>query len=198
MKKALTTGEVAKYCGVNFRTVIRWIERGQLKAFKLPGRGDNRISIDHFVAFLREHDMPVPAEFQDLSRRILIIEDQPAMASAIERVLRRAGFETRVVHDSFQAGAQLAEFNPSLITLDLQMPGLNGFSVLDFLRQDERWRGVKVLVVSALSESQLQDAIQQGADDILSKPFENQMLLKKDADLLDMQIHIEKPGLGAE
>ncbi|MFP8966090.1 response regulator [Pokkaliibacter sp. CJK22405] len=197
MKKALTTGEVAKYCGVNFRTVIRWIERGQLKAFKLPGRGDNRISIEHFVAFLREHDMPVPSEFQELSRRVLIIEDQPQMAAAIERVLRRAGLETRIVSDSFQAGTQLAEFNPSMITLDLQMPGLNGFHVLDFLRQDDRYRGVKVLVISALSEKQLQSSLEQGADEVLSKPFDNQQLLDKVASLLDLNIVIEREAPGA-
>ena len=36
-----TTGEIAKFVGVNFRTVIRWIERGQLDGYKLPGRGDH-------------------------------------------------------------------------------------------------------------------------------------------------------------
>jgi excisionase family DNA binding protein len=50
-KQALTTGEAAKYCGVNFRTVIRWIERGHLDAYKLPGRGDNRIPVDTFVDY---------------------------------------------------------------------------------------------------------------------------------------------------
>ena len=58
-KKALTTGEVASYCGVNFRTVIRWIEKGYIESFKLPGRGDNRIRVDHFVNFLHHNKMPV-------------------------------------------------------------------------------------------------------------------------------------------
>ena len=61
-KQALTTGEVAKYCGVNFRTVIRWIERGHLDAYKLPGRGDNRIPVESFVDFLNNNNMPVPEE----------------------------------------------------------------------------------------------------------------------------------------
>ena len=50
-KNTLTTGEAAKYCGVNFRTVIRCIERGHLKAYKLPGRGDNRIPVKDCVRF---------------------------------------------------------------------------------------------------------------------------------------------------
>ncbi|ASP40977.1 hypothetical protein CHH28_17240 [Bacterioplanes sanyensis] len=61
-KQALTTGEVAKFCGVNFRTVIRWIERGHLQAYKLPGRGDNRIPVNGFVEFLKDNHMPVPDE----------------------------------------------------------------------------------------------------------------------------------------
>ncbi|MDO6805884.1 helix-turn-helix domain-containing protein, partial [Wenyingzhuangia sp. 1_MG-2023] len=57
-KQVLTTGEVAKYCGVNFRTVIRWIERGHLEAYKLPGRGDNRVPVAGFVRFLQSNEMP--------------------------------------------------------------------------------------------------------------------------------------------
>lgn len=59
-KRALTTGEIAKFCGVNFRTVIRWIEKGYMSAYKLPGRGDNRVTIDEFLRFLESNNMPVP------------------------------------------------------------------------------------------------------------------------------------------
>jgi len=61
-KQVLTTGEVAGYCGVNFRTVIRWIKRGYLTAFQLPGRGDNRVRVEDFVTFLEENRIPVPHE----------------------------------------------------------------------------------------------------------------------------------------
>ena len=54
MQRVLTTGEVARFCGVNFRTVLRWIERGQLVAYRLPGRGDHRIKMDDFLAFMAE------------------------------------------------------------------------------------------------------------------------------------------------
>ena len=63
-KQALTTGEVAHYCGVNFRTVLRWIKRGYLNAYQLPGRGDHRIPVDGFLLFLEKHKIPVP---EDLS-----------------------------------------------------------------------------------------------------------------------------------
>ena len=62
-KRILTTGEIANYCGVNFRTVIRWIQRGQLRAYQLPGRGDNRVEVHNFIAFLRENNIPIPRDF---------------------------------------------------------------------------------------------------------------------------------------
>ncbi len=123
----LTTGEAAKFCGVNFRTIIRWIERGRLKAYKLPGRGDHRIVVKDFVLFLQENSMPVPAELAGVNKTVLIIEDQPEMASAIRRVLMRNGFEVDIARDGFSAGSILARKKPGLVTLDLKMPGMDVF-----------------------------------------------------------------------
>jgi excisionase family DNA binding protein len=54
----LTTGRVARHCGVSKVTVLRWIEKGNLEAFKLPG-GQNRIRRDDFYAFARRHAIPL-------------------------------------------------------------------------------------------------------------------------------------------
>ena len=54
----LTTGNVARHCGVSKVTVLRWIEKGNLTAFRLPG-GQNRIHRDDFYAFAVKHNIPV-------------------------------------------------------------------------------------------------------------------------------------------
>jgi excisionase family DNA binding protein len=54
----LTTGVIARYCGVSKVTVLRWIEKGHLVAFKLPG-GQNRIHRDDFFAFANKHGIPI-------------------------------------------------------------------------------------------------------------------------------------------
>jgi excisionase family DNA binding protein len=54
----LTTGAVARYCGVSKVTVLRWIEKGNLVAFRLPG-GQNRIHRDDFYAFADRHSIPI-------------------------------------------------------------------------------------------------------------------------------------------
>ena len=54
----LTTGAIARYCGVSKVTVLRWIEKGMLQSFKLPG-GQNRILRETFLAFADQHGIPV-------------------------------------------------------------------------------------------------------------------------------------------
>ncbi|MFC1941621.1 excisionase family DNA-binding protein [Chloroflexota bacterium] len=53
-----TTGAIARQCGVSKVTVLRWIEKGEMTAFKLPG-GQNRIHRDDFYAFATKHSIPV-------------------------------------------------------------------------------------------------------------------------------------------
>ncbi|GAA6153833.1 response regulator [Pseudoteredinibacter isoporae] len=179
--RVLTTGEAAKYCGVNFRTVIRWIERGRLSAYKLPGRGDHRIKVEDFIRFLESNEMPVPDELcpQASASKVLIVEDQSEMASAMRRVLRRAGYDVEVAADGFAAGLMLAQHQPTVMTLDIKMPGMDGYEVLRTMREQAVYNNVKVLVVSAETPAGMQKALEFGANDVLSKPFDNDELLDK-------------------
>lgn len=178
-RRVLTTGEIAQFCGVNFRTVIRWIKRGHLNAYQLPGRGDNRIEIQDFLHFLKEHHMPIPEEFSQSSPRVLIVEDEPAMASTIQRLLHRHGFETSIALNGVHAGTLLESFSPAVMALDLKMPGLGGLDVLKFVRTSENLKDIKILVVSAMPRQELEEALAAGANDVLEKPFENDILVEK-------------------
>ncbi|MEP1447635.1 MAG: response regulator [Paraglaciecola sp.] len=175
--KSLSTGDIAQYCDVNLRTVIRWIDKGSLKGYKLPGRGNNRVTVDNFVLFLKENEMPVPAEFLPKNKTVLIVDDDKNMADAIKRVLRKDGFECDTAINGFLAGSKLMQHRPSLMTLDLTMPGLNGFELLKHLRADEQFRDLKILVISALQQESLDEAAALGANAVLSKPFKNDELL---------------------
>ena len=178
--KSLTTGDIAKYCDVNLRTVIRWIDNGSLKGYKLPGRGNNRVKVEDFLLFLNENNMPVPDELaaKSQNKNILIVDDEAAIARAIQRVTMRAGYTTLIANDGFQAGLLLASYKPALMTLDLSMPGLNGFEVIKYTRANKEFDNIKILVISALDQKQLEKACEYGADMALSKPFENKSLLE--------------------
>ncbi len=185
-KRFLTTGDIAELCGVNFRTVIRWIENGLIKAHQLPGgRGDNRVQPKDFVEFLRDNNMPIPEEFEPPSQRVLIVEDEAPMAKAIQKALNRAGFETIMANEGFIAGVLAMAFNPTVITLDLRMPGLGGIEVIKAIRNQEDLKGIRILVVSAMPQNDLDEALDAGADDILEKPFKNKDLVAKVQALAD-------------
>ncbi|MFT6913857.1 MAG: CheY-like chemotaxis protein [Motiliproteus sp.] len=183
----LTTGEIAKYCGVNFRTVIRWIEKDYLISFKLPGRGDNRVTPENFVSFLMRNDMPVPRGFSSYVKKVLVVDDDPGMSGMIQRILIRNDYEVRVADNGFQAGSLMTEFRPALVILDLQMPGLSGFQVLKHIRDSEELAATRVLVISGLGDAGLNLALEAGADDVLSKPFDGTELWARVQTLLPQQ-----------
>jgi excisionase family DNA binding protein len=179
-KQILTTGEIAKYCGVNFRTVIRWIERGRLSAYQLPGRGDNRVTVEDFLDFLKENNMPVPDDFAQRERRVLIAESDPMLAREVEQALQNSGYKTSVASDGFHAGSLLGTFKPSVMLLDLWTPGLQVGDLVNFIRQASGLERVKVMIVNGDgSDSPL------GADDYISRPFSNEELVSRINQLLE-------------
>ncbi|WP_423186311.1 response regulator [Alishewanella sp. d11] len=186
--KTLKPGEIAEYCDVHHRTVSRWIANGQLKGHKLPGRGNYRVQLDDFLAFLQQQKMPLPKallnETQATVAKLLIIDDEPAFRAAIKRALYGKGYDITLADDGFQAGVKLMQLKPDLITLDLDMPGLNGFEVLSFIRQTPELINLKVVIISGLAESELEKAKALGADAVLAKPFENSTLSNIISDLL--------------
>jgi two-component system response regulator VicR len=184
--KTLRPNEIAHYCDVHQRTVSRWIAQGRLKGHKLPGRGNYRVLLADFILFLHNQNMPMPEELLTLCagnepvianvKRILIIDDEIEIRNAIRRVLHASGYEIIFAVDGFQAGVKILSDKPDLVTLDLSMPGLDGFEVLQFIRQQPEIADIKIVVISGLSEDELQKALDLGANAVLPKPFDNDKL----------------------
>jgi len=103
-----------------------------------------------------------------LPTRILIVEDEPAIAESLEFALQREGFETEIAAGYAQAEA--ARSWPTLIILDLMLPDGNGRDLLRLLRAEARATPVIVLS-SRESESDRVSALEDGADDYVTKPF---------------------------
>lgn len=187
--KTLRPSEIATYCDVHHRTVSRWIANGQLKGHKLPGRGNYRVQLADFLSFLQQQNMPVPLELENTAteiqtKTVLIVDDEAALRSAIVRALRPLGFLLEQAEDGFRAGVKLGQLNPDLLTLDLAMPGLDGYEVLQYIKQQPQFRHLKVLVLSGLDKAALAKAYEYGADAVLAKPFENEELQSLVAGLL--------------
>ncbi len=118
--------------------------------------------------------------------RILIIEDDPRLTQMIGLQLKQAGYRVLSAENGFK-GLQVARAeSPDLILLDLMLPGIDGFEVLEQLRGDPENRDLPVVVISAKSgQADVETANRIGADGYLVKPFRTAELLAVLRPLLD-------------
>lgn len=181
----LTTGQLAKFCSVDPRTVHRWMNEGLLASHVLPVTKFRRVQVKDFVRFLQTQKMPVPEQLRRVSKwRILIVDDESAMLNAIRRILNDfppEDFLFETATDGFTAGSALQKFSPDLIILDLKMPRMNGFEVCRLIKEDPEMKHVKILAVSGTMDSgtnhgDRQKILNLGADNFLAKPFTEQEL----------------------
>lgn len=104
------------------------------------------------------------------SKKILLVEDDDALANVYMTRLEAEGFETRRVNNGEDALATAIEYRPDLVMLDVMMPKVSGFEVLDIIRNTPETANLKVIILTALGqEGDKQRASQLGADDYLVK-----------------------------
>jgi class 3 adenylate cyclase len=104
--------------------------------------------------------------------KILIIEDEILNANFLERYLTSLGYEAIKTFNGEDGLVKTYEYQPDLILLDIMMPGMNGFEVCEHLRNDPKTTHIPILMVTALHDtSECIKALEVGADDFLSKPF---------------------------
>ncbi len=103
-------------------------------------------------------------------KRILLVEDDEALAAVYKSRLELEGFETMEVNNGEKALAAAIEFKPDLVLLDIMMPKISGFDVLDILRNTPETTNVRVIMLTALSQPKDKEKAQAlGVDDYLVK-----------------------------
>ena len=109
--------------------------------------------------------------------RVLVVEDDDAIAQVLQRSLRMEGYEVRIAGDGMAALDEAHAFLPDLVILDLGLPRLDGLEVAKTIRRND---DVPILVLTARDgvESRV-EGLDAGADDYLVKPFERQELLAR-------------------
>jgi DNA-binding response OmpR family regulator len=110
--------------------------------------------------------------------RILVIEDEPQLARHVARALSRHGHDPVQQHDGTKGLQAALEQSPDLIILDLNLPGMDGFSVLARLKQAQC--SARVLILTARGEVEHRvKGLKAGADDYLAKPFSMEELIAR-------------------
>jgi len=102
--------------------------------------------------------------------RALIVEDDPAIRKLVEKLLARKGIEIDTAHDGRQAIEKLRAGGYSVLVLDLMIPEVNGFEVIDFVKKNKI--GVPIVVVSAVSHQALTKLDLDVVKVVISKPFD--------------------------
>jgi len=114
---------------------------------------------------------------QDDAARVLVVDDDAALAEMVQIVLQREGYLTYWCDNGADAVDSCTGFRPDLLLLDLMLPGRNGIEVCRDIR---RTSGVPIIMLTARSETaDVVSGLESGADDYVSKPFKTKELVAR-------------------
>lgn len=106
----------------------------------------------------------------DITKKILLVEDDTALAAVYKSRLELEGFDIREVNNGELALSAAVEYKPDLILLDAMMPKISGFDVLDILRNTPDTANVRIIMLTALSQPKDKERAEAlGVDDYLVK-----------------------------
>jgi two-component system response regulator MtrA len=112
-----------------------------------------------------------------MKSRVLVVDDDPALAEMLTIVLRGEGFDTAVVADGTRALPAVRELRPDVVLLDLMLPGMNGIDVCRAIRSES---GVPIVMLTAKSDTvDIVLGLESGADDYIVKPFKPKELVAR-------------------
>jgi two-component system, OmpR family, phosphate regulon response regulator PhoB len=112
--------------------------------------------------------------------RILIVEDERGLVQTLSWYFNREGYETLVAHDGADGLRKAQTHLPDCVLLDVMLPGADGLTVCRELRAGDRTRDIPIIMITAKSEEADQiEGFAKGADDYVTKPFNNKILLQR-------------------
>lgn len=115
---------------------------------------------------------------------ILVVDDSQTNNVLLEAVLSEGGYATQTAMSASEAWALMYKNRPALVLLDLLMPKISGFQLLERMKAKEAYANIPVIIVSALSDPETARVLQDmGADDFFSKPLDIHGLLKRISEL---------------
>lgn len=112
--------------------------------------------------------------------KVLVVDDEPNIVLSLEFLMEQAGFEVVTAEDGEQALARVKDDQPDLLLLDISLPGISGFDVLERLRSEEATAQLPIIMLTAHGRDvEREKGMALGADDYITKPFSTQSLVEK-------------------
>jgi excisionase family DNA binding protein len=175
----LTLGQAAKYLGVAQSTIRKWSDQGRVPAFYTPGghRRYRRRDLDLFL----ERSGPSAKEGGPL---VLIVDDDERLREFVRVNLEMEGYTVREAANAREGLEALEDQAPDLILLDVMMPEMDGWEMLQQVQQ-RYGAAVPVIMFSGkVDEASVHQARQRGAQGFVGKPFDPQQLIEQTKQVL--------------
>ncbi len=119
---------------------------------------------------------------------ILVVDDEPDVVKVVSRMLELVGYEVIPAYSGEEALEKLEVIKPDLITLDLMMPGIDGFETLRRIREKKETSSIPVVIISVKADgADIVKAMQLGANDYFTKPYKKVILLTKVQSILNFK-----------
>jgi excisionase family DNA binding protein len=169
----LTLGQAAKFLGVAQSTIRKWSDQGRVPAFYTPG-GHRRYRRGDLETFL-DRSGPGPRGGGPL---VLVVDDDARLREFMRVNLEMEGYTVREAASADEALDALEDQAPQLVLLDVVMPGVDGWQMLQ--RMQERHGSIPVIMFSGkVDDESAADAEKRGARAFVGKPFDPQQLIER-------------------
>lgn len=123
--------------------------------------------------------------FTPSKHKILIVDNEPDLCELIEFQLRKEGFETTSLSNPLETVGHARDCEPDLIILDVMMPELDGLRLCSMLKMDSKLKDIPILFLTACGNTEDRvRGFEKGADDYLTKPFDNRELVARSKAIL--------------
>jgi excisionase family DNA binding protein len=175
----LTLGQAAKYLGVAQSTIRKWSDNGRVPAFYTPG-GHRRYRRGDLEAFLQRSGPSGGA-----GATVLIVDDDSKIREYVRVNLEMDGYIVREAGSAEEGLGVLEEATPDLVLLDVMMPEVDGWEMLQRVQERHGVGAIPVIMFSGkVNDQAAEEATSRGAQGFVGKPFNPQELIDQTKQLL--------------
>jgi len=175
----LTLGQAARYLGVAQSTIRKWSDSGRVRAFKTPGR-HRRYRREDLDAFLQRS-----APESRSGPIVLIVDDDERLREYVRVNLELEGYTVHEAGSAEEGMKVLDELRPDLVLLDVMMPKVDGWEMLQLMHERHGVGSIPVVMFSGkVDEAVADEAAERGAQGFIGKPFDPQELITQTKQLL--------------
>lgn len=120
-----------------------------------------------------------------MNKKILVADDEPAIARMVKMSLSYEGYDARTAINGFEAMESVVDWKPYLLVLDIMMPGMDGYEVCAEIKNKPETKNIKVIFLTARGSSgDERKGFAVGGDDFIVKPFDPEVLIEKIKELI--------------